>query len=102
MKMDGSASLDRAATVRRGRKLEYFTIVWNSLEGVIALVAGWMAGSVALVGFGVDRFIEVTSGVALLWRLSADADVQRRERKQTRALRIVGLCFLGLAAYVGY
>src|SRR5713226_7728524 len=102
MKMDGSASLDRAATVRRGRKLEYFTIVWNSLEGVVALAAGWMAGSIALVGFGVDSFIEVTSGAALLWRMSADADLQRRERNEKRALRIVGLCFDGLAAYVAY
>jgi divalent metal cation (Fe/Co/Zn/Cd) transporter len=102
MKMDGAASLDRAAMVRRGSRLEYFTIVWNSLEGVVALVAGWMAGSIALVGFGVDSFIEVTSGAALLWRMSADADVQRRERNEKGALRIVGLCFVGLAAYVAY
>ena len=102
MKMDGTASLDRAAMAGRGSRLEYFTIVWNSLEGVVALVAGWMAGSIALVGFGVDSFIEVTSGVALLWRMSADADVERRERNEQRALRIVGLCFIGLAVYVGY
>jgi len=87
---------------RRGCRLEYFTIVWNSLEGVVALVAGWMAGSIALVGFGVDSFIEVTSGAALLWRMSADADVQRRERNEKQALRVVGLCFVGLAVYVGY
>jgi divalent metal cation (Fe/Co/Zn/Cd) transporter len=100
--MDGTLSLDRAAMARRGCRLEYFTIVWNSLEGVAALVAGWMAGSIALVGFGVDSLIEVTSGAALLWRMAADADVQSRETNEKRALRIVGLCFVGLAAYVGY
>ena len=100
--MDGTESLDRATMARRGSRLEYFTIVWNSLEGVVALVTGWTAGSIALVGFGVDSIIEVASGAALLWRMSADADVQRRETNEKRALRIVGLCFVGLAAYVTY
>src|SRR6266487_2768539 len=100
--MEGTALTDRGAAVRRGRRLEYFTIGWNSLEGFIALVAGWMAGSIALVGFGVDSVIEVTSGATLLWRMWADFDVQRRERNEKRALTIVGLCFLALAAYVGY
>jgi hypothetical protein len=63
---------DRASLVRRGRRLEYFTIAYNSLEGLIALVAGLMAGSIALVGFGFDSLIEVTSGSALLWRLHLD------------------------------
>ncbi len=102
MQMEGTAVPDRAATVRRGRKLEYFTIVWNSLEGVVGVVAGLVAGSISLVGFGIDSFIEVTSGAALLWRISADADVERRERNEKRALSIVGLSFVALAAYVGY
>src|SRR5712692_5778355 len=102
MKMDRTASLNRAAMARRGSRLEYFTIVWNSLEGVVALVAGWMAGSIALVGFGVDSAIEVTSGAALLWRMSADADPEKRERIETATLRIVGVCFVGLAVYVSY
>src|SRR2546427_5206851 len=102
MKMDGIASLDRTPMARRGCRLEYFTIAWNTAEGVVAVVAGWLAGSIALVGFGVDSFIEVTSGAALLWRMAVDADVQRRERSEKRALRIVGLCFVGLAAYIAY
>ena len=54
------------------------------------------------MGFGIDSFIEVTSGSALLWRMSVDADVRRRERNEKLSLRIVGVCFLALAAYVGY
>lgn len=90
-------ALDRAETVQRGKRLEYFTIVWNSLEGIIAIISGLLAGSVALVGFGFDSLIEVTSGVALLWRLHGDDD-SRRDEREKRALRIVGASFLALAA----
>lgn len=95
-------ALDRQAVARRGKRLEYFTIAWNSLEGLVALVAGTLAGSISLMGFGIDSFIEVTSGSVLLWRMSADADVRKRERREKLSLRIVGVCFLALAAYVGY
>lgn len=61
-----------------------------------------MAGSIALVGFGVDSFIEVTSGAALLWRMALDADEHNRERIETVSLWIVGACFIVLAAYVAY
>lgn len=95
-------ALDRRVFVRRGKRLEYFTIAWNSLEGIVAVASGILAGSISLVGFGVDSFIEVTSGTALLWRLSLDAEKHRRERIERITLRIVGACFLSLAAYVGY
>ncbi len=94
--------MSRASLVRRGRRLEYFTIAYNSLEGVIAIVAGLFAGSIALVGFGVDSVIEVTSGAALLWRLNRDVDEAGRERVEAITLKIVGVCFLALAAYVSY
>lgn len=100
--MAEQAVTERAATARRGRRLEYFTIAWNTLEGLVAVIAGLFAGSISLVGFGIDSFIEVTSGAALLWRMSVDADVHRRERNERLALRIVGLCFLGLSVYIGY
>ena len=93
---------ERAALVRRGRRLEYFTLAWNSVEGIVAVVAGVIAGSISLVGFGIDSFIEVTSGAALLWRMNVDQDVHRRERNERLALRIVGACFLALAAYIAY
>jgi divalent metal cation (Fe/Co/Zn/Cd) transporter len=94
--------IDRAAYVRRGRWLEYFTIAYNSLEGLIAIAAGLMAGSIALVGFGFDSLIEVTSGATLLWRLNADGDEEGRERVEAISLRIVGTCFVVLAIYVSY
>jgi divalent metal cation (Fe/Co/Zn/Cd) transporter len=93
---------DRARQVKQGQKLEYITIGYNSLEGLIAIAAGLLAGSIALVGFGLDSVIEVTSGAVLLWRLYADIDEERRERVEAISLRIVGICFLALAAYVGY
>jgi divalent metal cation (Fe/Co/Zn/Cd) transporter len=94
--------ISRSELVRRGRRLEYFTIAYNTLEGVIAVVAGLIAGSIALVGFGFDSLIEVTSAVALVWRLHSDADEARRERVEAITLRIVGACFLLLATYVTY
>ncbi len=94
--------LDRAATVNRGRRLEHFTIAWNILEGLVAIVAGAIAGSISLMGFGLDSFVEVTSGSVLLWRMSVDSDVHRRERNERRALQVVGVCFLLLATYVAY
>jgi divalent metal cation (Fe/Co/Zn/Cd) transporter len=98
----GIAVLNREAAARRGRNVEYFTIAWNSVEGLVAVVAGALAGSISLVGFGIDSFIEVISGSVLLWRMSVDSDIHRRERNENLSLRAVGVCFLSLAAFVGY
>jgi divalent metal cation (Fe/Co/Zn/Cd) transporter len=92
----------RAKLIKRGKLLEYFTIGYNSLEGLIAVIAGLLAGSIVLVSFGFDSVIEVSSGVALLWRLHADRDVARRESAERISLRIVGVAFLALALYVAY
>lgn len=94
------AVVDRAALARRGRKLEDVTLAWNALEGVVAITAGAIAGSVSLTAFGIDSIIELTSGATLLWRLAVDSDLERRERNEKRALRIVGVCFLALAVYI--
>jgi len=95
-------ALSREDLVRRGKKLEYFTIVWNSLEGLVAVFAGVFAGSISLVAFGVDSFIEVASGAALLWRIYSDGDESHREEVERIALRIAAVCFFALALYVGY
>src|SRR5579864_5022682 len=96
------ASISREIIARRGKRLEYFTIAWNCLEGIAALIAGTLAGSISLVGFGIDSFIEVTSGATLLWRMAVDSNEQTRERNERISLRIVGVCFLVLAAYIAY
>ncbi len=95
-------AVDRGLIAARGKRLEFFTIAWNTLEGLVAVIAGAFAGSISLVGFGVDSFIEVASGVAVLWRMSVDADVLRRQANERLALRIVGTCFAVLAIYIGY
>ena len=97
--MEGVARQQIAA---RGRRLEYFTIGWNGLEGLVAVGIGVIAGSISLVAFGVDSFIEVTSGAALLWRMAVDADAESRERNEKLSLRILGVCFLALAVYITF
>jgi divalent metal cation (Fe/Co/Zn/Cd) transporter len=96
------STIPRADTAQLGQRLQYVTILWNSAECVVALVAGFISGSIALVGFGFDSAIEVTSSVAALWRLRRDDDEAAREQAESRTLRIIGACFVLLAAYVVY
>ena len=100
--MRATGTANREVYVRRGERLEYFTIGYNTLEGVTSIVAGLIARSVSLVGFGLDSLIEVTSGAALLWRLHHDLDLSRREQVERAALRTVGACFIALALYILY
>src|SRR5438034_11536034 len=70
-------SMERVALLRRGLALEGVTVGYNALEGIVAIAAGLVAGSVALTGFGIDSVIEVTSGVVLWWRLRAELGAAR-------------------------
>lgn len=90
----------RPELVRRGLLLNWLTLGYNTVEAVISIAAGLAAGSVALLGFGVDSGIEVTAGVAAQWRLRADFDPRRRERVERLTHRIIGVSFLALALYV--
>ena len=97
-----SPGQNRTLSVQRGRRLQHLTIAWNSAEFVIALVAGFLAGSIALIGFGFDSVIEVASSIAVLWRLARDRDEESRERAEQYTIRVIGSCFLLLACYILY
>ncbi len=95
----------RAGLLRHGLLLEYLTVGWNIIEGLIAIGAGIVSGSIALVGFGMDSFIESISGAVLIWRLRVErrgATDERIELVERRAERLVGVAFLVLAAYVTF
>ena len=93
----------RVALHRRALWLEYFTVGWNVVEAVVAIGAGLIAGSVALIGFGADSAIEVISAVGLLWRLrkaGPDATVREEGAAEKRALYVVAITFFLLAIYI--
>jgi divalent metal cation (Fe/Co/Zn/Cd) transporter len=104
--MTEALSLDRRRTLhRRALWLEYFTISRNVIEAVVAIGAGIIAGSVALIGFGVDSAVEVISALGLLWRLrkaGPDATVAEEGGSERRALYIVAATFFLLAAYITF
>jgi cation diffusion facilitator family transporter len=93
----------RVALHRRALWLEYFTVGWNVVEAVVAIGAGIIAGSVALIGFGADSAIEVISAVGLLWRLrkaGPHAEVSEESAAEKRALYVVAITFFLLAIYI--
>ncbi len=89
---------------QKGLIAEYFTVGWNVIEGIIAIAAGVMAGSIALVGFGLDSYIEVASGLVLIWRLRKHGftNDEEEEAAEKKAIFFVGVTFLLLAVYVTY
>jgi divalent metal cation (Fe/Co/Zn/Cd) transporter len=91
----------RGVAARRAIRLEQATIGYNIIEGVIAVAAGLVAGSIALVGFGFDSWIEVAAAAVVLHRLRAEIRHGRvDEAKERRALRFIAITFFALAAYV--
>ena len=101
----GSAEPSRRKNIKRGLWLEYFTVSWNVIEGVVSVAVALAAGSVALLGFGIDSFVETTSAAVLIWRLRAerrDLDPEQIERIDQRAHKLVGISLFLLAAYVAF
>jgi divalent metal cation (Fe/Co/Zn/Cd) transporter len=96
-------SEDRSLLLRRGLRLEYLTVGWNLVEGTVAVGAALVAGSVALLGFGADSFVESASGLVLVWRLIAErraADPESIEHIESRAQKLVGFSLFALAAFI--
>jgi len=91
---------DRPLAVGRAWLLNRVSIGWNVVEGVVAVTAGLVAGSVSLVGFGLDSGIEVSASVILAWRLSQERRGGCMADSDRRATRAIALCFAALAAYV--
>lgn len=103
MRYDGpvaTKTVTRTHHLQRGILLEYVTIGWNIVEGLVAVASGAISGSIALVGFGIDSFIETSSGVVLLWRLPAEDHGHNPAVLEGKAVKLVGVCFMLLAAYV--
>jgi divalent metal cation (Fe/Co/Zn/Cd) transporter len=100
-----TAEPSRPEIVQRGLRLEYLTVGWNIVEGLVSVGAAIAAGSVALLGFGLDSFVETTSGIVLIWRLRAERrarDHEEIERLDQRAHKLVAITLFLLAAYVGF
>lgn len=93
---ESSAPTTEPAAIRAGRRIEYLSLAWTSLEALAGIGAGLLAGSIALIGFGADSVIETASSGILLWRLHHELG----EKRERTALRLVGVSFLLLAVYV--
>ena len=98
----GPSHRARQAAVRRARVLNVATIAWNTVEGVVAIVAGVAAGSVSLVGFGIDSAIEVSAAVILAWRLHQERNGGCMQAADARATKAIAASFAALAIYVAH
>ena len=97
----------RPRLLHRALHLEYLTVGWNIIEGFVALAAASASGSVALLGFGIDSFVESASGSIMIWRLTAERDAdeddqERIEQVERRARQLVAASLVLLAAYVAW
>jgi cation diffusion facilitator family transporter len=95
----------RRSLLRRGFRLEVFTVAYNLVEALVSVAAGWLAGSIALIGFGLDSTIEVTAAVAVGHRLLRELrgdDSEGVNKRERQALLLVGITFFLLSAYIVY
>jgi len=84
--------------------LSYFTVGYNVLEGIVSIIAGSLAGSIALVGFGLDSFVESLSGSVMIWRFRKHGKMteEEEERVEAKAIRLIAYTFFILGSYILY
>ena len=96
----------RPESVNRALRLEYLTVGWNVVEGIVAVTAALLVGSVAILGFGIDSFVECASALVMIWRLRAQRDHrmsgERLEAIEHRARRLVAGSLFLLGAYITF
>ncbi len=92
----------QALLFRRALRLEYFTVVYNGIEAALSIFFGYLAGSIALVGFGLDSVVESLSGLVLIWRLRQHGKVSsdEEERVEKKAMKFVAVTFFVLGLYI--
>ncbi len=93
---------EKTALIKKALLINWILIVYNVIEAVASVAFGMRAESIALVGFGLDSVIEVSSAAILVWRLSHKGTLEEEGKKEKKALFLVGVTFFLLAAYVGY
>jgi len=91
------ADPDHRQLLRRAFRLEYITILWNTLEGIVAIAAGLSAGSVALVAFGLDSSVEVFASLVVVWELRGSD-----RSGEHRALHLIGIGYIVVGIYVAW
>ncbi len=99
------AEADRQRLLRRGLRLEFISLGWNAVEGIVAVAAGLAAGSIALVGFGVDSFVESSSAGVIVWRILAErrsSSAARIQSVERTSQKLVAASLFLLGLYVLY
>jgi len=96
-----AAAADRPRAVRRAVRLNRFTLGYNAVEAIVALTAGLAAGSISLVGFGLDSVVEVSASLVVTWRLAAERRDNCTQATDARATKAIAVTFAVLATYVG-
>jgi cation diffusion facilitator family transporter len=87
---------------KKALSLSYFTVGYNIIEGIVSILAASLSGSVALLGFGLDSFVESFSGLIMIWRFKKKRMPKEEEKIEKRAVRLVGYTFFILAFYVAF